>query len=144
LEYLAWLEHVGDTRASYIRLVMERQKIVDKLREFDSRIVEASQKIDDRWLDAAFPLCIRSPTVGRWYPKPRPESRPYVVVGDFVFHNTVVGLVEVCSTFNEVTAGVTGTVAEICFSAGDVVEFNQVLIKISRFPYPFDGPAEFC
>jgi len=132
-EYLAWLEQAGDDRADYLRLLIERQHIKDSLIAIDRELSAYPRRIDNVWLDTVSPLLIRSQTFGKWYPKPRPQSQPYISVGDFVFHQTVVGLIEVMHTFNEVQADVTGTIAEMCVAEGETVQFNQILFKVNRF-----------
>jgi acetyl-CoA carboxylase biotin carboxyl carrier protein len=44
--------------------------------------------------------------------------------------DTVVGLIEAMKLFNDVTAGCTGTIAEVCVENQQGVEFNTVLFKV--------------
>jgi biotin carboxyl carrier protein len=133
-EYFAWLEANADPRLEYVRLALERQELQDKLAEIDQRAYVASGNIDRIWLDIVFPLHVRSQTVGKWYPRPMPHLAPFIAVGDFVGNNTVIGLIEVLKTYNEVAANLNGIVAEICVEEGQLVEFNQVLVKVNRYP----------
>ncbi|MCI5968471.1 acetyl-CoA carboxylase [Helicobacter sp.] len=70
---------------------------------------------------------VLSPIPGTFYRKPSPDKPPYVEVGSEVTEDTVVCLVEVMKTFNEVKAGVKGKITEIkveneaFVSAGDVL-----------------------
>ncbi len=73
---------------------------------------------------------IKSPMVGTFYAKPKPDKPDYVSVGSKVNPKTVVCQLEAMKLFNEITADVTGTVAEVCAKNGDAVEFNQVLFRI--------------
>lgn len=73
---------------------------------------------------------IKSPMVGTFYSKPKPDKPDYVSVGSKVTPKTVVCQLEAMKLFNEITADVTGTVAEVCAKNGDAVEFNQVLFRI--------------
>jgi len=65
------------------------------------------------------------------------HSPPFVEVGKIVAPDTVVCLVEVMATYNEVTAGVHGVIDEVAVANGDVVEFNQILFRLKRPPDPF-------
>lgn len=73
---------------------------------------------------------IKSPMVGTYYAKPKPDKPDYVSVGSKVTPKTVVCQLEAMKLFNEITADCTGTVAEVCVKNGDAVEFNQVLFRI--------------
>jgi len=73
---------------------------------------------------------IKSPMVGTYYAKPKPDKPDYVSVGSKVTPKTVVCQLEAMKLFNEITADCNGTVAEVCVKNGDAVEFNQVLFRI--------------
>lgn len=69
-------------------------------------------------------------TMGRFYSRPDPNSPPFVALGADVEADATVGLIEVMKLFNGVTAGVAGTVAQICVEDAQLVEFGQVLMRI--------------
>jgi acetyl-CoA carboxylase biotin carboxyl carrier protein len=73
---------------------------------------------------------IKSETVGTFYAKPSPEAAPFVTVGSKVTPTTIVCQVEAMKVFNEVQAGVAGTIVEVCAENGLPVEFNQVLFRV--------------
>lgn len=73
---------------------------------------------------------IKSELVGTFYAKPNPESATYVSKGTKVTPATVVCQIEAMKLFNEITAGVSGTIAEVCVENGKYVEFNQVLFRV--------------
>jgi acetyl-CoA carboxylase biotin carboxyl carrier protein len=73
---------------------------------------------------------IKSPMVGTFYSKPKPDKPDYVSVGAKVTPKTVVCQVEAMKLFNEITADCSGTVAEVCVKNGDAVEYNQVLFRV--------------
>ena len=75
-------------------------------------------------------LEIKSELVGTFYAKPAPDKDDYVKVGSRVTPDTVVCKVEAMKIFNDITAKVTGTVAEVCVKNGDFVEFDQVLFRV--------------
>jgi acetyl-CoA carboxylase biotin carboxyl carrier protein len=74
---------------------------------------------------------IKSPMVGTFYSKPAPEKPDYVSVGSAVKADTVVCKLEAMKIFNDLTADVTGTVAEVCVKNGQPVEFGTVLFRIN-------------
>ena len=71
-----------------------------------------------------------SPLPGTFYRRPSPDAPPFVEVGQTVAAGTVVGLVEVMKTFNEVQAETGGTVVEILVENEDAVEAGQVLLIV--------------
>lgn len=74
---------------------------------------------------------IKSEMVGTFFSKPKPDKPDYVTVGAAVNPATVVCLIEAMKIFNEVPAGVAGTIAEVCVKNGDFVEFGTVLFRVS-------------
>lgn len=75
-------------------------------------------------------LEIKSEMVGTFYSRPKPDKPDYVAVGTKVSPNTVVCTVEAMKIFNEVPAGVSGTVREVCVKNGEFVEFGTVLFRV--------------
>jgi acetyl-CoA carboxylase biotin carboxyl carrier protein len=75
-------------------------------------------------------LEIKSELVGTFYAKPAPDKDDYVKVGSRVSPDTVVCKVEAMKIFNDITAKVTGTIAEVCAQNGQFVEFDQVLFRV--------------
>jgi acetyl-CoA carboxylase biotin carboxyl carrier protein len=73
---------------------------------------------------------IKSELVGTYYSKPDPKKPDFVSVGSKVTPKTVVCMVEAMKIYNEITAGCTGTIAEICVKGGDYVEFGTVLFRV--------------
>jgi len=75
-------------------------------------------------------LEIKSPMVGTFYSRPKPDKPDYVSVGSPVKPDTVVCLIEAMKLYNDIKAEVSGRVAEVCVKNGDPVEFNQVLFRV--------------
>jgi acetyl-CoA carboxylase biotin carboxyl carrier protein len=75
-------------------------------------------------------LEIKSPMVGTFYSRPKPEKPDYVSVGSAVKPDTVVCLIEAMKLYNDIKAEVSGRIAEVCVKNGDPVEFNQVLFRV--------------
>lgn len=75
-------------------------------------------------------LTIESPMVGTFYARPNPESDNFVKVGAAVGPDTVVCLIEAMKVFNEVQAGVSGTIERMLVENGDPVEFGQKLFLV--------------
>ncbi len=73
---------------------------------------------------------VLSPTVGVFYSAPSPESKSFVEVGDRVKKGDTLCIIEAMKLMNEIPAELDGTVAEICASNGQVVEYNQPLFRI--------------
>jgi acetyl-CoA carboxylase biotin carboxyl carrier protein len=75
-------------------------------------------------------LEIKSPMVGTFYSKPKPDKPEFVSVGSPVKPDTVVCLIEAMKLYNDIKAEVSGRIAEVCVNNGDFVEFNQVLFRV--------------
>ncbi len=75
-------------------------------------------------------LEIKSPAIGTFYNREKPESQPYVSIGSRVTQTTVVGLLEAMKLFSEIPAGCSGVIEEVLVESGQPVEYNQVLFRV--------------
>ena len=75
-------------------------------------------------------VAVRAPLPGTFYRAPRPGAAPFVEVGSRVDRDTVVGIVETMKLMNSVTAGVDGTVAEICLGNAEFAANGATLLRI--------------
>ncbi|HEV3143446.1 MAG TPA: biotin/lipoyl-containing protein [Gemmataceae bacterium] len=75
-------------------------------------------------------LEIKSEAIGIFYSRPKPEMDPYVKIGTRVTPDTPVGQIEAMKIFNEILAGCSGVVAEICVENQQPVEFGTVLFRV--------------
>ena len=75
-------------------------------------------------------VAVRAPLPGTFYRAPRPGASPFVEVGGRVGTDTVVGIVETMKLMNSVTAGVVGTVAEICLGNAEFAALGATLLRI--------------
>lgn len=73
---------------------------------------------------------IKSPTVGTYYESPAPGEPAFVKVGSKVTSETVVCIIEAMKVFNQITADVDGTIAEVLVKNGDPVDFGQPLFRV--------------
>jgi len=73
---------------------------------------------------------VTSPMVGTFYASPSPEDSPFVKVGDRVDENSVICIIEAMKVMNEVKAGISGTIAEMCIESGHPVEFATKLFRV--------------
>ena len=74
---------------------------------------------------------IKSPMVGVFYSASSPDSPPFISIGSKVKKGDVVCIVEAMKSMNEIIAEQDGEVVDICVSNNDIVEFGQVLFKLS-------------
>ena len=74
-------------------------------------------------------LAIKSPTIGTFYATPSPTDPPFVTVGSVVTPDTIVCTIEQMKVFNQIQAGVSGTITAILVKSGDAVEFDTPLFR---------------
>lgn len=74
---------------------------------------------------------IKSPMVGSFYSRPKPDQPSFVKVGDVVSPETIVCIVEAMKMFNEIPAGIAGKIVEICVKDGEAVDVNKPLFKLA-------------
>jgi acetyl-CoA carboxylase biotin carboxyl carrier protein len=80
-------------------------------------------------------IAVKAPTDGIFYRRATPDSPAYVEAGAAVARGTVLGLVEVMKSFNQIVYGGTGlpdrgTVAQILVEDAAEVKFGQPLFTI--------------
>jgi acetyl-CoA carboxylase biotin carboxyl carrier protein len=75
-------------------------------------------------------LEIKSEAIGTFYARPKPDQEPYVKIGTRVTTDTVVGLIEAMKLYNDIPAGCSGVIAEICVENQQPVEFGTVLFRV--------------
>jgi acetyl-CoA carboxylase biotin carboxyl carrier protein len=75
-------------------------------------------------------LEVRAPMLGTFYGAPKPGAAPFVAAGARVTADSVVGIIEVMKLMNSISAGVDGVVVEVLARDGDLVEFDQVLMRV--------------
>lgn len=73
---------------------------------------------------------VRAPMLGTFYSAPKPGAAPFVAVGDRVEADTVVGIIEVMKLMNSTPAGISGEIIEILVKDGDLVEYEQPLMRV--------------
>lgn len=77
-------------------------------------------------------VLILSPTIGTYYCKSKPGAPDFVKVGDTVTPDTIVCLVEAMKMFNEIPAGISGTIVEILVSNEQPVHVDMPLFRVSK------------
>ena len=73
---------------------------------------------------------IPAPVLGTFYRAEAPGAAPFVAVGAWVEADTVVCLIEVMKMMNPVTAGVVGTIVEVCAENAELVEYGAPLFRV--------------
>ena len=74
---------------------------------------------------------IKSPMVGSFYSRSKPDQPSYVKIGDVVAPETIVCIVEAMKMFNEIPAGIAGKIVEVCVKDGEPVDVNKPLFKVA-------------
>lgn len=94
---------------------------------------QISQSVEEDKSSKAKPVegkFITSPMVGTLYSSSSPDNPPFVKVGDKVSEQTIVCIIEAMKVMNEVKAGISGVLAEVCIDNGHPVEFGTKLFRI--------------
>lgn len=73
---------------------------------------------------------VKAPLVGTFYQAPTPDADPFVEIGDRVQKGDVICIVEAMKSMNEIQTDVSGVIKEICVKNAELIEFDQVLLKI--------------
>jgi acetyl-CoA carboxylase biotin carboxyl carrier protein len=106
---------------------IEQNIIVPQTVQAQTEPVEVKKEIE-----AFTGTLIKAPLVGTFYRASSPEAKPYVNVGDQVKKGDVVALIEAMKLMNEIVAPVDGVIDEILIENEELVQFDQVLIKMKE------------
>lgn len=75
-------------------------------------------------------LEIKSPMVGTFYSRPRPDAAPFVEIGDIVESGTTLCIIEAMKLMNEIVAERKCRIIEVLLKDGQPVEYGQVLFLV--------------
>jgi acetyl-CoA carboxylase biotin carboxyl carrier protein len=73
---------------------------------------------------------VRSPMVGTYYASAKPDSPPFVKIGQVVKVGDTLGIIEAMKMFNQIEADASGTIISILGENGQPVEFDEPLFVI--------------
>jgi len=75
-------------------------------------------------------VAVVSPMVGTFYSAANPDSPPFSAPGTVVSTEFTVCLIEAMKVFNEIKAGVNGTVERVLVQNGQAIEYGQKLFLV--------------
>jgi len=140
--------------------LMEANKLVEFEFEDDSRRLKLRRQ-EDRVVTTAVPMAVpaavpmaaapsaaapaaaeaarpsnltefKSPLVGTFYRSAKPDSDPFVNVGDEINPEKVICIIEAMKVMNEIKAEMGGIVREILVKNGQAVEFGEPMFLIEK------------
>lgn len=79
---------------------------------------------------------IVAPLVGTFYRAPEPGAEPFVKAGDLVEAGQPVGVIEAMKLMNAVGSHRRGVVREVLVEDGEMVEFQQPLVRLGPMDIP--------
>ena len=139
--------------------LMEANKLVEFEYEDDGRRLKL-RRAEDRVVTTAVPMAVpasvpmaavaaaapaaaeaarpsnvtefKSPLVGTFYRSAKPDSDPFVNVGDEIGPEKVICIIEAMKVMNEIKAEMSGIVREILVKNGQAVEFGEPMFLIEK------------
>ena len=140
--------------------LMEANKLVEFEYEDDGRRLKL-RRAEDRLVTAAVPMSVpsavpmaaapapapaaggeaaraanvtefKSPLVGTFYRSAKPDSDPFVNVGDEIGPEKVICIIEAMKVMNEIKAEMSGIVRDILVKNGQAVEFGEPMFLIEK------------
>ena len=76
-------------------------------------------------------VTIKAPLVGTYYGSPKPDSPPFIKVGDIIKEGQVLCIIEAMKIFNEIESELSGKVIKILIQDATPVEYDQDLIIVA-------------
>jgi acetyl-CoA carboxylase biotin carboxyl carrier protein len=129
-----WLEAVrrvvAAVRASDVTdLEIAQGNFSIRLRREPGQASSTALLVDDNTNEAHLHRVV-APFTGVFYRSPTPSARSYVMEGDWVDGDAVIGLVETMKIFNEVTADFSGRIVRFQADNGQLVHAGDPLVLI--------------
>ncbi len=75
-------------------------------------------------------VAIKSPMVGTFYSRPKPDADSFARIGDHVSDDSVVCIIEAMKVFNEIKAELSGKIVKVLVKDEEAVEFGQPLFMV--------------
>ena len=76
-------------------------------------------------------VTIKAPLVGTYYGSTKPDSPPFIKVGDNIKEGQVLCIIEAMKIFNEIESELSGKVVKILIQDATPVEYDQDLIIVA-------------
>ena len=76
-------------------------------------------------------VTIKAPLVGTYYTSSKPDSTPFISVGDTIREGQIICIIEAMKIFNEIESEISGEVLKILIKNGTPVEYDQDLIVVA-------------
>ena len=76
-------------------------------------------------------VTIKAPLVGTYYTSSKPDSTPFISVGDTIREGQIICIIEAMKIFNEIESEISGKVLKILIKNGTPVEYDQDLIVVA-------------
>lgn len=114
---------VGELLSNNVDREIVKPEIEQAANGIDKEINEEAEE-EKQYIKAAF--------AGTFYSTKEQGEPPFVKLNDKIEQDTVVGLIEVMKLFNEIEAGINGTIVDILVKDGDFVEYGQPLFEIKK------------
>ena len=74
----------------------------------------------------------KSPLVGTFYRSAKPDSDPFVNIGDEIGPEKVICIIEAMKVMNEIKAEMSGVVRDVLVKNGQAVEFGEPMFLIEK------------
>jgi acetyl-CoA carboxylase biotin carboxyl carrier protein len=100
-------------------------KIIEN--EHEETVTEKAKESEEKSVKKEY---IKAAFAGTFYSAKEQGGSTFVKLYDEIEYDTVVGLIEVMKLFNEIEAGVEGTIVDVLVKDGDFVEYGQPLFEI--------------
>ncbi|MDR1271176.1 MAG: acetyl-CoA carboxylase biotin carboxyl carrier protein [Planctomycetaceae bacterium] len=75
---------------------------------------------------------IKSPMVGTFYAASKPDTPPFVKIGDSVNAETTICIIEAMKVYNEIQAECSGKIIAVLAKNGETVEFGKPLFHVTK------------
>lgn len=107
---------------------------IEEPKEQEVKIIEPKKEIKEEKEinneDIFNTIIIKSPMVGTFYRRPKPDQSPYVEIGTKIKKGDIICIIEAMKLFNEIESEYNGEIIKIYTEEGSPVEYDQPLFEI--------------
>ena len=109
-------------------VVVDQSLVLERLQRDSKEVSVSTSKV----LESSHLFEVKSPFVGTFYRCPTQGRPAFVNKGDKVKQGQTLCILEAMKIMNEIDAEIKGEIVEICVEDESLVEYNQVLFRMSK------------
>ncbi len=129
-EKLVYLQIEEENKKIHLKRFGPEEQVVIHQTKHSAQFEKQHRRKEDKILDNANHISIKSPLIGVFYRSPSPTSAPFVEVGQIVDLGETLCIIEAMKSMNEITANIKCKIVKILIENGHTVASGQEIFIV--------------